>query len=88
LAHLITHIVFPYAKPHGSDWKRCMQVMGHIPYRTHNMDMSNVPVRRKQRYMLKCGCPEGHECSSVIRNRIARRTRTYTCRRCGQTLSL
>lgn len=71
-------------RPHGPEWQKMMRVLGARPEVTHRHDVSDLPVRRQQRWHYRCPCRH-HELSTT-RHRRAQRGATYLCARCRSPL--
>lgn len=70
--------------PHGARWKSMMRLVGCVPNRTHNYDVSEVKKKTKK-YTYQCGCEKPIEVSSVIHNKIQKGA-VYSCKRCHHKL--
>lgn len=56
-AHHIQHKHFPRSSAHGPEWKSIMVALGLPPIRTHNYNVSNAQVKKKNKFLYKCdGC--------------------------------
>lgn len=95
-AHLVQGQYFPHSKPHGVEWKAIMRFLGNDPSRCHEMNLSKAlenfgivkQKRRKQkRYVYECDC-RIHTITSTRHNKIRKGLSTYSCRNCGQTITL
>ncbi len=88
LAHAVAALVFgPKIKPHGREWQSIMVMFGLEADRCHDYDLSQVRVRRLQRFRYRCACRE-HELTVIRHRRILSGERSYHCRSCGQKLTL
>ena len=74
-------------KPHGREWKACMEVLGLKPSRCHTYGLEKARAVRRWAYYCDCDeiCGNKHNVSTIIHNRI-KRGRRYRCGRCKQTL--
>lgn len=85
VAHLITFVRFGQrVKPHGREWKACMQDFGRPALTTHRFDVSDIPRRNTRRYTYRCGCQQ-HQLTAIRHNRILKGA-SYLCRSCRQPL--
>jgi SprT protein len=83
LAHLITHVLYPNAKPHGREWKSVMRSLGGPTTRCHSFDTSNSEVRSvRRRFTVRCDC-RTYQFTSIRYNRMRSGERSYSCRQCG-----
>jgi SprT protein len=71
--------------PHGARWKSMMRLVGCVPKRTHDYDVSEVKKKTKK-YVYHCGCVKPIEVSSIIHNKIQKGF-IYSCKRCHQKLT-
>lgn len=98
VAHLVTYRLHPTSrrwtgkkwvrtiKPHGDEWKSVMRALGVTPDRTHNMDVSEVRVKKNvTKYEYRCNC-RTHEVGGKVHNKI-QAGHTYTCRKCKGKLT-
>jgi len=80
LAHLIVGRLYPLAKPHGSEWKRVMKVLGETPSVTHNMEL---PIL-KFTHLYACKCSE-YQLSNIRHKKVQKGTK-YRCTKCKSVL--
>ena len=74
---------------HGKQWKRVMNYFGSNGTRCHSYDCSKVRTSRVQkRWSYTCDCGTDHQIATVTHNRIQRKQRSYTCKKCGSALRL
>lgn len=82
-AHLLAYAVYgPRIRPHGSQWKKIMRLLGCKPEVCHNYAVK--PARKLRHHAYYCGC-QSHELSS-IRHRRVLAGQAYVCRKCGEVL--
>jgi len=86
VCHITVGLRYPWARGHGHEWKREMKYHGCSPDRCHDMKTEHLAQRRK-RHKVYCGCPDDHEVTSVIMNRM-KKGRNYRCKACKTRLSL
>ncbi len=86
VAHLVAHICFTGARPHGEEWKSIMRFFGITnPSRCHDYNISQISSRRQARWPYRCGC-QAHYLSSTRHNRVINNRQHYHCKRCGERL--
>ena len=80
VAHYLTQLLYPRARPPGREWKGLMARFGATPRATSPYDLTGVPVRRQRRHLYGCGCDDRvHEVTSTRHNRMQHGMR-YLCR--------
>jgi SprT protein len=89
VAHCVCDILYGLAniKPHGVEWQQVMRSLGAEPRATGRYDLAGIPVRRQQRFAYQCDCML-HQLSASRHYRIQRGNTVYSCRGCGQPLSI
>jgi SprT protein len=92
IAHLVVHEVYGRAnvKPHGSEWKNCMRVLGCDPKTRHNMNTDGCGGGRWARdniYVCGDNCVE-HPLTNVRHKKIQSGRTSFTCKKCGEMLRL
>lgn len=87
VAHLVAGIKHGFdIRPHGSEWRRIVVLLGGTPSTTHNLNTSNVKKRAYFMFEYTCECTLAHNLTSIKHNKILRGTRKYTCTTCGTKL--
>lgn len=82
-AHLLAYAIYgSRIRPHGSEWREIMRVLGCRPDVCHNYEVT--PARQVRRHSYHCGC-RSHELSS-IRHRRVQAGQQYLCKNCGSVL--
>jgi SprT protein len=85
VAHYLAFLCYGRGiRPHGPQWQQLMRGLGAEPRRCHDLDVSDLRVRRLQRHPYYCACGE-HALTSIRHHRVLRGAR-YICRRCGEVL--
>ena len=79
--HLITGLLHPKAKSHGSEWQGTMLRCGVAPKRCHNIDTSHVKRRKYKRLAAACKCRTFQFTMRKI-NKMRRGEVAYVCRKC------
>lgn len=88
VAHVVTRLLYPKARPHGPEWRSVMAYLGITePQRCHSFHTANTPSKRQRRWPYRCACRD-HQLSSTRHNRIQRGQSRYLCRHCGNPLRL
>ena len=86
IAHAVTWLCFPGAKPHGVEWKSVMRQLGQEqPKRCHDYDTGQVQRRTQRRWNYLCACQQ-HQLTTVRHNRVQNKRAQYHCKQCGQAL--
>lgn len=86
IAHVITSICFPKAKPHGKEWRTVMANLGiKNAKRCHNYKIPPSSRRSQRLWRYTCACQE-HQLSSTRHNRVQKKHLQYHCKRCKQPL--
>jgi len=82
VAHYITDLVYPHAKPHGREWKGVMEsVLGVSATRCHKYDTTNSRVRTVRRVAYTCACGHEHNVTVNMHNKILRGS-VRICKKC------
>lgn len=85
VAHVVTRLLYPKARPHGPEWRRVMAHLGIADVqRCHNFAVA-PPSHSQRRWPYRCSCRD-HQLSATRHNRILRGERNYLCRHCGSLL--
>ena len=84
VAHVICFQVYPYAKPHGREWKSIIRKLGYNDNRCHSMEY--IPARQVKKYSIYCTCQK-HDVGAKIYKNISNGSK-YTCTKCKGTLKL
>ncbi len=88
VAHVVTKLLHPKAKPHGPEWRSLMQYLGVTePERCHRFTLTKGIERRQRQWFYRCTCRE-HLLSTTRHNRVQRNRAQYRCRFCGEVLTL
>lgn len=84
VAHYIADMLYGFGnvKPHGPEWRDIMTAFGVQPRVTNNFDLTDMPVRRQQRFPYRCACTS-HSLTTVRHNRLQQGIAAYFCRLCG-----
>lgn len=86
VAHLVTAVCHPRARPHGNEWRAVMRHLGiDAPRRCHDYAVDESTTRRQRRWIYVCECSR-HEITTTRHNRIQAKGVRYHCRRCGSLL--
>ena len=61
VAHFLVYALFMQpgnrrVLPHGREWRQMMRLLGAPPATRHDFDLSDIPVRREQRFAWRCDC--------------------------------
>lgn len=94
VAHELAHLVKYHAtrsteRPHGREWRRIMEHWFGVPAsRCHNFSTESSNIRRQQRWVVSCSCPDHTEITTARRNSMLFKGRRYHCRRCGDQIHL
>lgn len=82
-AHLLAFAIHGgRIRPHGSEWRKIMRLLGCKPEVCHNYEVK--PARQVRRHSYRCNC-RSHALSS-IRHRRVLAGQAYICRACGSVL--
>jgi SprT protein len=85
VAHVVTKVLHPNAKPHGPEWQAIMSFFGVDPKRCHDFTPAESPSRRQRQWRYRCDCRE-HQLSTTRHHRDQRGQSRYHCRECGGEL--
>lgn len=87
VAHYVADMLhgFRSIRPHGSEWKRVMELFGAEPRASCQYDLEGLPGRRYRRFDYRCQCRE-HSLTTVRHNKVRQNRMRYYCRDCGQPL--
>jgi len=86
VAHLVTAACHGRTRPHGSEWRAVMRLLGiESPQRCHQYALDEVVVKRQRRWRYLCNC-RNHELSTTRHKRMQDGTTRYHCRICGTVL--
>jgi len=73
---------------HGKEWKQMCRFFNYKAVRCHNLDISNVTIKRKtKKFLYTCDCGGEHIVSTCIHNRIMRYEKEYVCKKCNSTIT-
>lgn len=87
VAHYVSDILFNIKaiRPHGKEWQSIMHSMGVEPKVTSSYDLTDIPVKRQQRFDYACGCMS-HQLTATRHNKVLRNAASYSCQKCGEVL--
>jgi SprT protein len=86
VAHVLCHLVYPRARPHGPEWQDIMRNLGAAPKRCHSFEIPEATtIKRQRRWLYRCSCRE-HQLSSTRHYRVLRQESSYRCTSCGGPL--
>ncbi|MEO5341930.1 MAG: SprT-like domain-containing protein [Gammaproteobacteria bacterium SHHR-1] len=85
VAHVVTRLLHPRARPHGPEWRAVMAHLGIADAQRCHSFAVTPPGHSQRRWPYRCPCRE-HQLSTTRHNRILRGERNYLCRYCGSLL--
>ena len=94
VAHEVAHYACDHLyrrgsiKPHGSEWRHIVQLLGGQPEVTCNYDLSDIPRKKVKRFRYSCKCATPHFLTSYRHNKILQGRCFYSCNKCGEKLMI
>lgn len=86
VAHRVVFNVFPFAKPHGPEFKKVMRALGGSGNTFHHFDTSSVKTSRKN-HKYTCSCGLSHMVGTRRHNCIQSKSAIYFCKKCNSDLT-